>query len=191
MEQMENQKRKVAATVRAGVVACAALITALALAEVKPRTPDYRVNTVGGSLEIFNTISADRSRLKQVTLNGKSILEETGYEGLFGYRATYPKDKPARLVLISIGAGVVACPDWYRVLEIKEDGTHRLSNDFGNCQALADPKQFKTLKENPVYQNGEWRIALPPPGGRDVIEAAAQRGELKWYIYRDGKITPQ
>jgi len=159
-------------------------------AGVKQVVPGDEIKTVAGVLKISKTWFDDYSWINRVFLNSKAIFEDSDNEGPISIEATYPTTVPVHLVLLGVVEGGSACPMILRVLEIKESGEHHLSKEFGNCFPPADKKWFKVLKENPAYQNGEWRIALPPPGGDDDSdEAAAKRATFEWYIYRDGKIT--
>jgi len=159
-------------------------------AGVKQFVSGDEIKTIAGVLKITKTWFDDGSWINRILLNEKVIADDQDSHEDIGVIVGYPINKLPRLVLLEMVPGGSACPTYLRVFEVNEDGKYHLSKEFGNCLPPADPKWFKMLKENPTYQNGEWRIALPPPGrDDDSDETAAKRATFEWYIYRDGKIT--
>ncbi len=128
----------------------------------------------------------DGSWINRITLGDKVVFEDSRYLGTIGVEASYPADKSAQLVLLSINTDARSCPMALRVLEIRGKDEYVLSKEFGNCLPPANPKWFKILKENPSYRNGEWYIALPPPGPEKID--AARWTKFEWYVYRDGNV---
>jgi len=154
--------------------------------DIKSVIPGHELQTVGGTLRTTQTEFNDGSWINRVMLGDKVVFENSSYRGLIAIKASYPLGKPAKLMLLSINTDASACPMALRVLEIRGKDEYVLSKEFGNCLPPANPKWFKILKENPSYRNGEWHIALPPPGPEKID--AARWTKFEWYVYRDGNV---
>src|SRR6266571_7310351 len=61
----------------------------------------------------------DGSWINRITLGDKVVFEDSRYLGTIGVEASYPADKSAQLVLLSINTDARSCPMALRVLEIR------------------------------------------------------------------------
>ena len=129
---------------------------------------DSKVVTTHGKLEIQRVESDEFASAYQLKLNGKVVGAETG-NSIVAIAASYPEKEPARLVLLELGSGGSGCPAFFKVLEIKADGSTVRSKEFGNCSPMARPS----------FSKGVLRIDIPKIGG-----APAQA-----WRYQDGKLS--
>jgi hypothetical protein len=139
--------------------------------------------TIRGQLQVLQKFGThgegNRSR---IMLNDHEIARQVGYSSV-RIDAIYPDRNAVRLILLALNTGGTGCPAFYKVLEIHEDGKFTLTEEFGTCwERRATKHPIYKLKQNPVYENGTWRIGLPAAVG-------GKQGKLDWYAYRDGNVT--
>lgn len=151
---------------------CAAITLQLLVARLAQCGPvEDEVNTSVGKL----SVTANKPK---VYLNGQ-LVEELPYD-YASIEAVYPSRTNAKLILISVGGGNW-CDGYFQVIEVQSDGHLIVTPEFGECRELAEAKQYRLL-ENPIYENSEWRIALP-------LNYKKDNTVLHWYTYKDGAIT--
>ena len=166
------------------------------------------INTVGGKVQISHIDKDYPERGRKLALGGKLIAKS---KNALSIRATYPEEPRTKFILLESNTGGVGCPFFFRVLEIKDDKKVTLTDEFGNCDDLANPSFYK-VKENPSFEEGVWHIALAtalPEHVKEKLRAQTQvtrsggnievkrpkglpedlKGEVKWYQYKNGKIT--
>lgn len=122
-----------------------------------------QVKTSHGLLRIFRSQSETGVPLYRIVLGKKVILEEKDYFSVF-IVAAYPSKADAKLVLLELGEGGSGCAAFYKIIEIKTDGTSNITDEFGNCSDLVSTS----------YRNGILRV------------------DIEWnndsWIYKNGKL---
>ena len=128
---------------------------------------EHELLTIHGKLEIQRVDSRQNMYEHQLILDGKSAGVETEY-GMVSIAASYPEAGPARLVLLELDSGGSGCPAFFKVLEIKDNGSTTRSKEFGNCSPLAHPS----------FTDGVLRIDIPKIGGAKAESWRYQNGKL-------------
>jgi hypothetical protein len=154
-------------------MAAVSIVTLAAISHARgprasPVRRDHEVTTIRGKLEIQGIVSGPSMGQHQLTLDGKVTSVETEY-GSVSIAASYPENAPARIVLLELSTGGSGCPSFYKVLEVKDDGSTVRSKEFGNCSPMARPS----------FVEGVLRVDIPKIGG-----AKAEA----WH-YKDGKLS--
>ncbi|MFL5359088.1 hypothetical protein [Archangium sp.] len=159
------------------LVALAAPAQAQGTRAVREKRSQAEVATVRGTLEVYRLDFEDGGHTNQLSLAGKVLFEEPAYESL-SITASYPEPGPARVVLLELSSGGTGCPSFYKVIELKDDGSAVRSKKFGNCSPLAQPsftdgallinipKIGGAAAQSWRYQNGKLSKAAPPPRPR-------------------------
>jgi hypothetical protein len=174
MKSLVNQRRQ-GAWPRTALVMWTLAVSAMARAQ-QPQVVQTRsmgqVMTIRGTLELSRSDFEEGGFTVQTVLNDKVIYTERENVSL-GIDTSYPKEGPARLILLEVPSGGTACPSFYRVLEIKDDGSTVRSKTFGNCGNNARssftqgvlridfPKAGRAAPESWTYQNGTLSKVTP------------------------------
>lgn len=147
------------------VMARPAAVQAQELPSVRQDIVDAELPTIRGKLELHRLDLEDGSYMYQLTLEGKVLYTEPEDQSVY-IDASYPKTDPVRVVLLRLPTGGNACPAFYSVLEIKDNGGTVRSKKFGNCVDDARSsfthgvlrvdfrKAGRAAAESWTYQNG-------------------------------------
>lgn len=134
---------------------------------VQARSLEEKVATIRGALELYRLDLEDGGHKYQLALEGKPLYEERGHHTV-SINASYPEGGPARVVLLELGSGGTGCPAFFKVVEVKDDGSTVRSKQFGTCSPMAQSS----------FKDGVLHITIPKAGG----------GTESWR-YQKGKLS--
>lgn len=146
------------------VLACAPAVPADRFTMTTSTLPE-KTDTPAGVLEIAKDKNAEGTF--NILLSGKRIDQTEGFTAYI--HGVYPNLKEARLVLLGVASGGTGCQLMYKLIEIKDNGSATVTDEFGNCNAINDI----------TFKNGAWHFRLPGPGNLPA----------EMWVYRNGKIT--
>lgn len=138
---------------------------------------DRSADTAGGKIRILRG-----PKFGSRVVLGDATLLEGSEAGVFSFTSILSVSYDRTWVLLSASENGVACPYLYRVIEIdRAKGVHSMTEEFGNCNEVADHKWWKGdlgVPTNPYPFQGRWFIGIP-----DVKNP----NRLVWWMYYEGK----